>query len=137
MNRTITNPANGSRQLSQVIRAELQTLEDEVSTVERSIHRISNNSAEPEINTDDYNVVVITGQSSAITSFTTNLVGTPDDGDTLRISITGTTAVALIFGSKFESSTVTLPTTTVSTDRLDLGFFWNSATGKWRCVASS
>lgn len=96
---------------------------------------LSANSATPAINTNTYDVVNITAQTAAITSFTTNLSGTPVDGDTLRISVTGTGSVALTFGSSFEASTVALPTTTSSTIRLDMGFFWNTATSKWRCVA--
>jgi hypothetical protein len=91
----------------------------------------------PSINTDLYDIVVITGQSSTITNFSTNLSGTPTNGQKLWISITGTAAIGITWGSSFESSTVTLPTTTVSTDRLDVGFVWNSATAKWRCVAKA
>jgi len=98
---------------------------------------LSANSATPSINTDTTDVVHITGQTAAITSFTTGLTGTPVDGDTLRISITGTAAVALTWGASFEASTVALPTTTVTTTRLDVGFFWNTETSKWRCVASA
>lgn len=94
---------------------------------------LSANSATPAINVDLYNVVHITGQTLAITGFT--MTGTPADGSTLRISITGTTSIAITWGSSFESSTSTLPTTTSSTTRLDVGFFWNTETSKWRCVA--
>jgi hypothetical protein len=93
------------------------------------------NSATPTLNTDLYDMMVITGQSVAITSFTTNLTGTPVNGQKLWISITGTTAIAITWGASFESSTVTLPTTTVTTNRLDIGFIYNSATSDWRCVA--
>jgi hypothetical protein len=93
------------------------------------------NSATPTINTDLYDMMVITAQSVAITSFTTNLSGTPVNGQKLWISITGTTAIAITWGASFEASTATLPTTTVSTNRLDIGFVWNVATTKWRCVA--
>jgi hypothetical protein len=82
-------------------------------------------------------MMVITGQSVAITSFTTNLTGTPVNGQKLIISITGTGAIAITWGASFESSTVTLPSTTVTTARLDVGFIWNVATSKWRCVASA
>jgi hypothetical protein len=95
------------------------------------------NSATPTLNTDSYDMMVITGQSVAITSFTTNLTGTPVNGQKLWISITGTTAIAITWGASFESSTVPLPTTTVSTNRLDVGFVWNVATTMWRCVASA
>ena len=96
---------------------------------------ITANTGTPSINTNNYNVVHITSQSAAITSFTTNLTGTPVDGQTLRISVTGSTAIALTWGTSFESSTATLPTTTVGTTRLDIGFFWNTETSRWRCVA--
>jgi hypothetical protein len=97
---------------------------------------LSAGSATPAINTDSYDVVHITAQSAAITSFTSSLTGTPVDGDKLRISITDNgTARALTWGTSFEASTVALPTTTVISTRLDVGFFWNTETSKWRCVA--
>jgi hypothetical protein len=93
------------------------------------------NSATPTLNTDNYDMMVITGQTVAITSFTTNLTGTPVNGQKLIIAITGTGAIGLTWGASFEASTVALPTTTVTTNRLDVGFIWNVATTKWRCVA--
>jgi hypothetical protein len=95
------------------------------------------NSATPTLNTDSYDMMVITGQSVAITSFTTNLTGTPTNGQKLWISITGTGAIGITWGGSFESSTVLLPSTTISTNRLDVGFVWNVATSKWRCVATA
>jgi hypothetical protein len=95
------------------------------------------NSATPTLNTDSYDSMVITGQSVAITSFTTNLTGTPTSQQKLIISITGTSAIAITWGASFEASTVALPTTTVTTNRLDVGFIWNAVTSKWRCVASA
>lgn len=92
-------------------------------------------SATPTINTDNVDIYSLTAQTVDITSFTTNLSGTPTDGQLLRIQITGTAARAITWGSSFEASTVALPTTTVSTNRLDVGFTWNSATSKWRCIA--
>lgn len=92
-------------------------------------------SATPTINTDNVDYYSLTAQAVDITSFTTNLSGTPVDGQTLWISIKGTAARAITWGASFEASTVALPTTTVSTDRLDVGFIWNPATSKWRCVA--
>ncbi len=92
-------------------------------------------SATPTINTDNYDYYSLTAQTVDITSFTTNLTGTPTDGQKLWISVTGTAARAITWGASFESSTATLPTTTVTTARLDVGFVWNTATSKWRCVA--
>jgi len=105
--------------------------------ITKRVLALSANSATPAINTDSFDVVHITAQTAAITSFTSSLTGTPVDGDTLRISVTGTGSVGLTFGTSFEASTVSLPTTTVSTTRLDIGFFWNTETTKWRCVASA
>jgi hypothetical protein len=95
------------------------------------------NSATPTLNTDNYDMMVITGQSVTITSFTTNLTGTPVNGQKLWISITGTGAIGITWGASFSSSTVTLPSTTVTTNRLDVGFVWNVAASSWRCVASA
>lgn len=92
-------------------------------------------SATPTINTDNVDVFGLTALAVNVTSFTTNLSGTPTDGQVLKIYIVGTAARTLTWGASFESSTVTLPTTTVSTNRLDVGFIWNAATSKWRCVA--
>ena len=94
------------------------------------------NSATPTLNTDNYDMMVITGQTLAITSFTTNLTGTPVNGQKLWIAITGTGAIAITWGAKFAASgTVTLPTTTVSSTRLDVGFIWNVTASAWMCVA--
>jgi hypothetical protein len=113
---------------------------DTITFVARATPRVlasASNSATPTLNTDNYDMMVITGQSVAITSFTTNLTGTPVNGQKLWIAITGTTAIAITWGASFESSTVTLPSTTVTTNRLDIGFVWNAATTTWRCVASA
>lgn len=94
-------------------------------------------SATPTINTDNVDYYSLTAQAADITSFTSNLSGTPTSGQKLWISITGTGARAITWGASFEASTVALPTTTVSTNRLDVGFTWNSVTSKWRCVATA
>jgi len=88
----------------------------------------------PTINTDNVDFYSLTAQAADITSFTTNLSGTPTDGQTLWIAITGTAARAITWGASFEASTIALPTTTVTTARLDVAFIWNSITSKWRCV---
>ena len=91
-------------------------------------------SATPTINTDIVDYYELTAQAVNITSFTTNLTGTPTNGQKLWIAITGTAARTIAWGASFESSTITLPTTTVNTSRLDVGFVWNAATSKWRCA---
>jgi hypothetical protein len=92
-------------------------------------------SGTPTINTDNVDIYGLTAQAADITSFTTNLSGTPTDGQRLHIYIVGTAARAITWGASFESSSVMLPSTTVTTNRLDVGFVWNAATSKWRCVA--
>lgn len=92
-------------------------------------------SATPTINTDNVDQFGLTAQAVDITSFTTNLSGTPTNGQKLWIYIVGTAARAITWGASFEASTIALPTTTVSTNRLDVGFVWNAVTSKWRCVA--
>lgn len=90
-------------------------------------------SATPTINTDNVDTYKLTAQAADITSFTTNLSGTPTDDQILHIIVTATGSHTVTWGSKFEASTVALPTTTVGTDRLDVYFIWNTATSKWRC----
>lgn len=92
-------------------------------------------SATPTINTDLVEVYGLTAQTADITSFTTNLSGTPVNGQKLWIYVVGTAARAITWGASFESGPATLPTTTVTTQRLDVGFIWNTVTSKWRCVA--
>ena len=95
-------------------------------------------SATPTINTDNVDYYSITALAAAITSFTTNLSGTPTIGQTLWISITDNgTARAITWGATFEASTIALPTTTVISTRLDVAFIWNEATSKWRCVGTA
>lgn len=91
-------------------------------------------SATPTINTDTYDIYKLTAQAVDITSFTTNLSGTPTDGQCLILEITGTAARAITWGASFEASTVALPTTTVTTAMLAVAFLWNAVTSKWRCV---
>jgi hypothetical protein len=90
-------------------------------------------SATPTINTDNVDTYKLTAQAADITSFTTNLSGTPTDDQILHIVIIGTSTRLITWGSKFEASTVALPTTTSGTTRLDVYFIWNTATSKWRC----
>ncbi len=109
-------------------------------TNKRKTQRVgtTTSSATPTINTDNYDAYSITALAAAITSFTTNLTGTPVKGDCLIIDITDNgTARALTFGASFEASTTALPTTTVISTLLTIGFRWNPVTSKWTCLASS
>jgi hypothetical protein len=93
-------------------------------------------SATPTINTDNGDIFKITGLAQAITSFTTNLTGTPVEGDLMMIQVTDNgTARALAFGASFEASTVALPTTTTISTLIRILFQWNATTSKWSCVA--
>ena len=104
----------------------------------RRVLAISAPGATPTINTDTCDVVHLTGLAAAITSMTTNLTGSPIDGDGIRISFTDNgTARAITWGASFEASTVALPSTTVINARLDVTFSWNTETSKWRCATAS
>lgn len=94
--------------------------------------------ATPSMNSDLFDLCRFTGLAAAITSMTTNLTGTPVDGQILRASFTDNgTGRAITWGASFESSTVSLPTTTVANARLDVTLIWNPATSKWRCISSA
>jgi hypothetical protein len=93
--------------------------------------------ATPTINTDNCDCVTITAQAAAITSMTTNLTGTPTNFQTLiyRIKDNGT-ARAITWGASFASRGVTLPTTTVISKVLTVGFLYNTVTSTWDCVSA-
>jgi len=103
----------------------------------RVLEYSSNSATAIALNTDNYDVMNITGQTNTIAGFT--VTGTPVDGDMFRFSITGSTTTITWNGGTniFEASTVGLPTATVGTARLDIGFIWNVVSQKWRCVAVS
>lgn len=91
--------------------------------------------ATPSIDTDSYDMVRLVALAAAITSMTTNLTGTPGDGDSLVIMLTDNgTGRAITWGASFEASTVSLPPTTVASALLTVAFLWNVVTSKWRCV---
>lgn len=95
-------------------------------------------SATPTINTDNGDIFDITGLAQAITSFTTNLSGTPIAGQRMTIEVTDNgTARALTFGSSFAATTVSLPTTTVISTRLRMQFEWSSVTSKWELIGKA
>lgn len=93
-------------------------------------------SGTPTVNTDNCDCVDITAQAAAITSMTTNLSGTPTNFQSLifRIKDDGT-ARAITWGASFSANGVALPTTTVISKLLTVGFIWNGST--WGCVASA
>lgn len=93
-------------------------------------------SATPAINTDTTDIASITALAQAITSFTTNLTGTPVAGQYLMVQITDNgTARALTWGAKFASTTVLLPSTTTISTLLRVGFQWDTVAAVWQCIA--
>lgn len=94
-------------------------------------------SATPTINTDNTDIHTITALAAAITSMTTNLSGTPVNGQKLIIRIKDNgTARAITWGASFASRGATLPTTTVLGKYQYNGFLWNSTTSTWDCVVT-
>jgi len=88
--------------------------------------------ATPTINTDTTDIFTITALAEAITSMTTNLSGTPVNGQKLIIRIKDNgTARAITWGASFASMLATLPTTTVLSKTQYNGFAWNSTSSKW------
>jgi len=94
------------------------------------------NSATPACNTDLYDVMIITGQTTSITSMSTNLTGTPFNSQRFYIAITlaaATFSKSITWGSAFEDPTGSLPSS-ITTSRKDMEFIWNAATNKWRLI---
>lgn len=90
--------------------------------------------ATPTTNTDNVDVMNFTGLGTAITSMTTNLSGTPVDGDLIMFRFTDDgTARAITWGASFAATTVALPTTTVISTMLRVGFQYSGST--WKCIA--
>jgi hypothetical protein len=90
--------------------------------------------ATPSTNTDNVDIQEFTGLAAAITSMTTNLTGTPVDGDLLEFRFTDNgTARGITWGASFAATTVALPTTTVISTMLRVGFEYSGST--WKCVA--
>lgn len=118
----------------------LTTSNTKTVTNKRITQRVTTitSSATPTVNTDDCDAVTITALAAAITSMTTNLSGTPTDFQRLvyRIKDNGT-ARAITWGSSFAARGVALPTTTVISKYLTVGFMYNSTTSTWDCVASA
>jgi hypothetical protein len=92
-------------------------------------------SATPTINTDTTDVFTITALAAAITSMTTNLSGTPTEGQKLLIRIKDNgTARAITWGASFGSSGVaTLLATTAISKTHHVGLVWDGSV--WRCLA--
>jgi len=93
-------------------------------------------SATPTINTDTTDYYSLTALATNVTSFTTNLSGTPTKGQKLIIEVTPTATRTVTWGASFEDGNVhSLPTEFTGTTTVQLGFMWNSITSKWKLVA--
>ena len=130
-----TSIASGSAS-GDVTTAGVQTL-----TNKRITARVDSttSSATPTINSDNVDIFKITALALDITSMTTNLSGTPVDGDILEIQITDDgTSRSITWGASFVSSTVTLPaaTTLGVTLSVILQYYTTTSYGnnKWVCV---
>ena len=129
-NRIITLPLlTGADEF--VFKAHTQTL-----TNKRITARVKTftSDATPDIDSDDYDAVTITAQAAAITDV--NVTGTPTNFQKLLFRIKdNATARAITWGDDFEDAGVALPTTTVVSKLLTVGFIYNTVTSKWGCVA--
>lgn len=90
-------------------------------------------SATPTINTDNTDVHRITALAVNISSFTTNLSGTPNLWDVKIIEIIATATRTITWGASFSNGgIVDLPLTTVGTTPIKVLVQWNGAT--WTCI---
>lgn len=106
--------------------------------VTRRLTTVNAPGATPTTNSDNVDIQNFTGLGTAITSMTTNLSGTPVDGDLLEFRFTDDgTARGITWGTSFASTTITLPTTTVISTMLRVLVEWNSTASKWQCIATA
>jgi len=95
-------------------------------------------SATPTINTDNYDAYKITALATNITSFTTNLSGTPVDFQKLTIRILDNgTGRTVAWGTSFQAMGADLPTATTAGKVTTVGLVYDSVDSKWGCVAVS
>lgn len=94
------------------------------------------NSATPTANTDNADQLTMDALNVAITNLSTNLSGTPTDGEpkVWRFKDDGT-ARALNLGAKFVPLGAALPTTTVISKWLYVGAVWHATAAVWHVVS--
>lgn len=88
------------------------------------------------LNADNCDMFSVTAQTGALLFNTPG--GTPTDGQKLIITVASSTtaARALTWDTGYESTTVTLPSTTeATTAQLNIGFIYSGGRTKWQCVA--
>lgn len=97
-------------------------------------------SATPSVNTDNYDIVKVTAQAVNITSMTTNLSGTPNDGDIIQFQLTSASGtITITWGSSFANSSVSAPTsfgTTTATVFFQYHTTSSYGNNKWICARS-
>lgn len=94
-------------------------------------------STAPTVNVNGYRrtFVDITALTGNI-NLSTNLTGTPENGDVLWFQIKDNgTARTITCGSLFEAKGEDLPTTTVMSKRINIGATWDSTRSKWGVIA--
>ena len=103
--------------------------------VTRAVTTTNAPGATPSINSNVTDVANLTGVATAITSMTTNLTGSPVAGQPLTIKFTDAgTGEAITWGAKFVASTVSLPTTTVSSTLLTCYFEYDTVAAAFRLM---
>lgn len=126
----ITTPTNNTTSVMTVDAT--QTFSNKRYT--RRLVTVNAPGATPTTNSDNVDIQNFTGLGTAITSMTSSLSGTPVDGDKLEFRFTDDgTARGITWGASFAATTVALPTTTVISTMLRVGFEWSGST--WKCIA--
>ena len=114
------------------------TSDTQTLTNKRITQRVfsTNTATTPAPDSDNYDVVAITALASAAAWSAPS--GTPTHGQKLIIRIKDDgTARALTYNAIYRAVGATLPTTTVISKTLYLGFIYNSTDTKWDLVAVS
>ena len=93
-------------------------------------------SATPAVNTDLYDAVSITALATGISSI--SITGSPNNFDKLlfRIKDNGTSRT-IAWGTSFVQMGASLPTSTVPSKILTIGFIYDSILAKWGCVVTT
>ena len=105
----------------------------------RTVRRVVTvaSSATPAIDTDITDLAIINGLATPITNMSTNLTGTPNNGDLIEIRIIDNgTPQAITWGASFVATLTALPTTTQSNTWIRILFEWNAnaTTPVWECM---
>ncbi len=108
--------------------------------VNRTIPNVTviTSNANPTFNTDTADALSITALAINIASMTLNMTGTPVNFQKLIVRILDDgTPRTIAWGAKFVARGVALPTLTVASKLLTVGFIYNTVTNTWGCVASA